>query len=43
LNAIGKAIQSDFDATRLPWLTEVVTALESEGFVRRANRKVYLP
>ncbi len=33
LNQVGKAIQEDFDSTRLPWLRNVITTLEKDGFV----------
>ncbi len=42
LNQIGKAIQADFDATRLPWLRNVIATLEKDDFVTVKNNRVSL-
>lgn len=42
LNQIGKAIQADFDSTRLPWLEEVVSTLQKDGFVTVQQQRVAL-
>ncbi len=42
ISQIGKAIQKDFDATRLPWLREVIRTLEKDGFVYTKNQRVLL-
>jgi A/G-specific adenine glycosylase len=42
LNQIGKAIQPDFDSTRLPWLKTVITALEKDGFIKITTQRIFL-
>ncbi len=39
---VGKAIQDDFDATRLSWLSDVLATLEKDGFVYTKNTRVFL-
>lgn len=37
---IGKAIQEDFSADRLPWLHSVIQTLEKDGIVKQKNQSV---
>ncbi len=41
-SAIGKAIQNDFSAQRLPWLRSVIFTLVSDGFVQYKGKRVVL-
>lgn len=42
LRQIGRAIQTDFDSTRLPWIADVVRTLENDGFVMHAAKRIIL-
>lgn len=43
LQQLGKQIQTDFTAARLPWLKSVVQLLEQEGMLRVQENRIVLP